>query len=208
MVAPLVVEKQMARICPAPHWKWEALAHGADAFLIGFPSTEDLERVDGFQMKVQSTDTLLSISTWKVQEIPHKFELKPVWVTVEGVPYSVRHFHGLWAVGSLIGTTLDVDLVTLRRRGVVRLLVAMLDPKILEKRSDANGQLYIGLTVVLKLRGYDFFFRKQPDDFVPDADFVPFFGDAKAMILMMTKLAKIGTQKVVMTLQNRLALSL
>jgi hypothetical protein len=36
----------------------------------------------------------------------------------------------------------------------------------------------------------------------------PFFGGAKAMILMMTKLAKIGTQKVVMTLQNRLALSL
>jgi hypothetical protein len=123
MVAASVIERQMARICPAPLWKWEALAHGSDAFLIGFPSAEDLERVDGFQMKVQSSDTQLTISTWKVQEIPHIFELKPVWVHVEGVPYSVRHFHGLWAVGSLIGTTLDVDLVTLRSRGVVRLLI-------------------------------------------------------------------------------------
>jgi hypothetical protein len=95
MVTASVIERQMARICPAPLWKWEALAHGSDAFLIGFPSAEDLERVDGFQMKVQSSDTQLTISTWKVQEIPHKFELKPVWVHVEGVPYSVRHFHGL-----------------------------------------------------------------------------------------------------------------
>jgi hypothetical protein len=95
MVTASVIERQMDRICPAPLWKWEALAHGSDAFLIGFPSAEDLERVDGFQMKVQSSDTQLTISTWKVQEIPHKFELKPVWVHVEGVPYSVRHFHGL-----------------------------------------------------------------------------------------------------------------
>jgi hypothetical protein len=25
-------------------WKWEAVAHGDDAFLIGFPSAEDLQR--------------------------------------------------------------------------------------------------------------------------------------------------------------------
>jgi hypothetical protein len=64
MVAASVIERQMARIFPAPLWKWEALAHGSDAFLIGFPSAEDLERVDGFQMKVQSSDTQLTISTW------------------------------------------------------------------------------------------------------------------------------------------------
>ena len=40
-----------------------------------------------------------------------------VWVHVQGVPYPLRHFLGLWVVGSLIGTTLDVDLVTLRSRG-------------------------------------------------------------------------------------------
>jgi hypothetical protein len=51
----------------------------------------------------------------------------------------------------------------------------MLDPKVLEKRADVNGQLYIGVTVVLKLRGYDFFFRRQPEDFVPEDEFVPFF---------------------------------
>jgi hypothetical protein len=51
----------------------------------------------------------------------------------------------------------------------------MLDPKVLEKRADENGQLYIGVTVVLKMKGYDFFFRRQPEDFVPDPEFVPYF---------------------------------
>jgi hypothetical protein len=33
-------------------------------------------------------------------------------VHVDGVPHTARHFLGFWAVGSLIGTTLDVDLVS------------------------------------------------------------------------------------------------
>jgi hypothetical protein len=32
-------------------------------------------------------------------------------VHVDAVPHTVSHFLGLWAVGSLIGVTLDVDLV-------------------------------------------------------------------------------------------------
>jgi hypothetical protein len=50
-----------------------------------------------------------------------------------------------------------------------------MDPKVLEKTTDDNGQLYIGVTVVLKMKGYDFFFCRQPDDFAPDSEFVPFF---------------------------------
>jgi hypothetical protein len=52
-----------------------------------------------------------------------------VWVHVEGVPHTVRHFLDLWAVGSLIGTTLDVDLFSLQNLGGVRILVAMMEIK-------------------------------------------------------------------------------
>jgi diacylglycerol kinase len=45
----------------------------------------------------------------------------------------------LWVVGSLIGTTLDVDLVTLLSHGVVRIFVGMLNSKALEKIVDAAG---------------------------------------------------------------------
>lgn len=127
------IQDLMKRICPLKvQWKWEAIAHGDDAFLIGFPSAEDLQRVDGFQMAVLAHKATASVTIWKAQDIQHKSELKPVWVHVEGVPYTVRHFHGLWAVGTLLGVPLDVDLVTLRSRGVVRIHVAMVNPKALE----------------------------------------------------------------------------
>ena len=69
--------------------------------------------------------------------------LEQVWVHVQGVPYPVRHFLGIWAVGSLIGTTLDVDLVTLWSRGIVRILVGMPSSMPLDKQMDPIGP-YIG----------------------------------------------------------------
>ena len=119
------IQRLMSRMCPtSSQWTWEAIPHGADAFLIGFPSLEDLQRVDGFQMSVPSFKAQASVSVWSAQDIQPKRMLEQVWVHVQGVPYTVRHFLGLWAVGSLIGTTLDVDLVTLRSRGIVRILSA------------------------------------------------------------------------------------
>jgi hypothetical protein len=88
--------------------------------------------VDGFQMGVPAHKATTSVTIWKVQDIQHKSELKPVWVHVEGIPYTMRHFHGLWEVGTLLGVPLDVDLVTLRSRGVVRIHVAMVNLKALE----------------------------------------------------------------------------
>jgi hypothetical protein len=96
----------MARMCPGnPTWKWEAIAHGANAFLIGIPTAEDLSRIDGMHMSVPKIKAQALISSWKQHDIVPEFVMEPVWVHVDGVPYTVRHFHGLWAVGSLIGST-------------------------------------------------------------------------------------------------------
>jgi hypothetical protein len=44
----LAIQKLMARICPlSSQWKWEAIPHGDDAYLVSFPTTNDLKRVDG-----------------------------------------------------------------------------------------------------------------------------------------------------------------
>jgi hypothetical protein len=46
----------MARICPlSSQWKWEAIPHGEDAFLVSFPTVEDLQRMDGFQLGVPNS---------------------------------------------------------------------------------------------------------------------------------------------------------
>jgi hypothetical protein len=148
------IQKLMARICPlSSQWKWEAIPHGDDAYLVSFPTADDLKRVDGFQMGVPDSSAQMSVSIWKTQDVPHKFELQPIWVHVDGVPHTVRHFLGLWAVGSLIGTTLDVDLVSLRSRGVVRILVAMNEPKNLDKHNDILGYACLGVSVTVQLKG-------------------------------------------------------
>jgi hypothetical protein len=151
-----------------------------DAYLVSFSTADDLKRVDGFRMGVPDSSAQMSLSIWKAQDVPHKFELQPTWVHVDGVPHTVRHFLGLWAVGSLIGTTLDVDLVSLRSRGVVRILVAMNEPKNLDKQNDILGYACLGVSITVKLKGYDFFFCREPQDFVPDEGFTPFSWKCKS----------------------------
>jgi hypothetical protein len=121
----------------------------------------------------------MTFSVWKAQDVPHSFELQPVWVHVDGVPHTVRHFLGLWAVSSLIGTTLDVDLVSLRSLGVVRILVAMMEPKNLDKFHEVHGCACLGVTVTVKLKGYDLYFCREQPDFVADPGFTPFFWKKK-----------------------------
>ena len=109
----------MARICPVQsQWRWEAIPSGTDSFTVEFPSEQDLLRVDRLELGVPETASRLVFSQWKEEDVPHMMELKKVWVHVFGVPRPLRHFLGMWAVGTLIGSTLDVDLLALRRHGM------------------------------------------------------------------------------------------
>jgi hypothetical protein len=73
---------------------------------------------------------MLSVNACRVDQISHVFELQQVWVHVTGVPHELRHFFGLWGVGQVIGQTLDVDMLSLRRRGQIRILVGMIDTSV------------------------------------------------------------------------------
>jgi hypothetical protein len=64
----------------------------------------------------------------------------------------------MWAVGTLVETTLDVNLVTLWTRGIVRIFVSMVNLKALEKHVDVLGP-YTGVAYVVKLKLYEFFFH-------------------------------------------------
>jgi hypothetical protein len=175
VVPSVAIEAQMARICPLnSQWKWKAIAHDATSFLVNFPSFQNLERVNGIHMEVPDFAAHFKISKWETHDIQPKFDLPQLWVHVEGVPHTVRHFHGSWDIGSLLGTTVDVDLPTMYNLNVVRILVAMMNPDTLNKHKDDKGY-YVDATVTLKLKGYDFRFRKQTVDFQPDAKYTPFF---------------------------------
>jgi hypothetical protein len=78
------IQSVVARICPlSSKWKWEAITHGDDAFLVSFPTAEDLWRIDGFQWGVPNSSVQMTF--WQVQDVPHSFELQQVWVHVKGV---------------------------------------------------------------------------------------------------------------------------
>ncbi|KAM0837582.1 hypothetical protein ACQ4PT_061553 [Festuca glaucescens] len=59
--------------------------------------------------------------------------------------------------------------------GVVRLRVAMMDPKNLQQRVDKQGRYCLAVTVAVDFKVYDFLFRQEQPDFVPDVAFVPYF---------------------------------
>jgi hypothetical protein len=86
----------------------------------------------------------------------------------------------------------DVDLASLRRKGIVCIQVVMMESKVFEKLvKDSN--VFVKPDVLVKFKGFDFQFCWKPDDFVPDVDFIPLVwvkkddGDegAVVMVLMM-----------------------
>jgi hypothetical protein len=64
-----------------------------------------------------------------IQEVNQKIEpisyLQKAWVNVYGVPFEIRSFLPLWAIGTILGTTQKVDMRYTRKMGVVRILVAV-----------------------------------------------------------------------------------
>jgi hypothetical protein len=165
-----IVEAEVAKIAQCQQaWTWEAIPHGQNAFLMSFPSEEVLLRVTGFTVFIKSHNVTLEFKAWQSEEIPHRFELIPIWVHVHGVPHALRHFLGLWAVGSVIGATMDVDLLCLRRRGIVRIQVAVLNLDAF-KKSTINS---LSSDVVVQGKGYEFRYSLENSDFRVDADFVP-----------------------------------
>jgi hypothetical protein len=128
--------------------------------------------VDGIEVGVPSFSSSISISAWWSDEVPHKAELEKVWLHVERVLHTLRHFLGLWAVGSLLGKTMDVDLISLRWRAVVRIQVAMIHDGILGDPSD-EARPIAKTDDVVKFKAFEFCFRREPTDYVPDPYFVP-----------------------------------
>jgi hypothetical protein len=92
VVPGTAIQSLVARICPGhANWKWEAIPHGTDSFLIAIPSADDLCRIDGGP----KTGAQVSVSSWKREDIAPLFVMEPTWIHVNGVPHTVRHFHGL-----------------------------------------------------------------------------------------------------------------
>lgn len=138
-------------------WKWEALVHDENSFLVAFPSDESLSMVDiGFQLK--NHGVTLTVSVWQNdQDIAPTYELEEVWVHITGAPHAYRHYLVFWAVGTVIGATLEVDMLTYRMKGVIKVKSGMLDKRQFPHTTD----------LVFGTQGYHVTFTQEDELFLP-----------------------------------------
>lgn len=150
-----VVQQELSRLIRAD-WNWEALPHGDDAFLVTFPSEEELRRWDDLEFRLKNHGVVLNIAEWKenVQASP-SYELDVVWVHVTGVPHNWRHYPGFWAIGSAIGVTQEVDMYTFRKKGVIRIQVGIMNRDLLPYTTD----------LVFGVEGFHLTFALEPEGF-------------------------------------------
>jgi hypothetical protein len=52
------------------NWNWEALPHGEGSFLVPFPSTEELTRMNNVEFKLKNLGVVLTFMEWKEGEDP------------------------------------------------------------------------------------------------------------------------------------------
>ncbi|KAG2603728.1 hypothetical protein PVAP13_4NG007101 [Panicum virgatum] len=152
-----VVQFELARIIRTD-WKWEALVHDENSFLVAFPSDDSLQRMVDIGFQLKNHGVTLTVSVWQNdQDIAPTYELEEVWVHVTGVPHAYRHYLVFWAVGTVIGATLEVDMLTYRMKGVIRIKVGMMDKRQLPHTTD----------LVFGTQGYHVTFAQEDELFLP-----------------------------------------
>jgi hypothetical protein len=153
-----IIQLELAKLNRAD-WRWEALPHGEDSFLVAFPSDVELKNVMdiGFTLKNHGGVTL-TITEWQdSRDMTPAYHLDELWIHITGVPHAWRHFLCFWALGNVIGATLEVDLLTYRKKGVIRVLVGMMN----------RDKLPLVTDLVFGTAGFDITFTPEAEDFVP-----------------------------------------
>jgi hypothetical protein len=156
-LTPAAVQTELARFI-TKDWTWEALPHSEESFLVVFPSVEELQRMVDVDFTLKNHGVTLTISEWKdASDADPSYQLDEVWVHIKGVPHAWRHYLGFWALGSVIGATLDVDMYTYRKMGVIRVLVGMMNRDPLPLTTD----------IVFGTKGYEITFVLEDEKFTP-----------------------------------------
>jgi hypothetical protein len=108
--------------------QWEALAHGENSFLVPFPSKEEMKRMNDVDSRLKHLGVIVTFSEWSEdQDAVQSNGLETVWMHITGIPHPWRHYLSLWAVGTVVGSTMQVDMYTFRKKGVVRVQVGVLN---------------------------------------------------------------------------------
>jgi hypothetical protein len=127
-----------------------------DAYRVVFPSKADLVRLRKIQkIPIEDTKMFLLFQEWSAADLD-LFELTETWVRVSGCPYKLRcDYLALFAVGSLIGKTQEVDMAFTRQHSIARMRVLVTDLKFIPNGIVDHVYDGVGYGIVFKIEGED-----------------------------------------------------
>ncbi|KAJ1258874.1 hypothetical protein BS78_10G109100 [Paspalum vaginatum] len=166
-----LVKKELARAIPVK-WDWVVREHGTNSYIVPFPCQVELQRMISMKrLRTDNNEGVMLFEEWN-NEIKPKQRLQKVWVNVYGVPHEIRSFLPLWAVGTILGATQRVDMRSMKKTGVVRLLVAVLDANCIPDDADivvgnCLYEIFFKVEQVLTDNNDD---NVHPDEFEDDDD--------------------------------------
>ena len=126
--------------------------------MVAFPSDEALQSMVDIGYHLKNHGVTLIVSVWQHnQDIIPTYELEEVWVHITRVPHAFRNYPVFWALGTVIGTTREVDMYTYRKMGVIRVKVGILN----------KSELPLTTDLVFGTEGYHITYTLEDDSFEP-----------------------------------------
>jgi hypothetical protein len=131
------IVKQLKWIVPSDNFQWEVMHFHNNIYKVRFPSKNEVQRMKKFRTyTLPNRATNMKFDEWSVMGEP-TFMLPEVWVRVTGIPSDVRNdYMALWALGSLFGKTMEVDMAFTRKNKVLRMRIGCMDASLIPETSD------------------------------------------------------------------------
>jgi hypothetical protein len=147
------VTAEMERLVPGKG-KWVVEEVNSNTFRTVFPSKNEMQRMIEWGM-VQSKDRQAKMI---IEESGGgsgiKQVMRKVWVQMTGLPGELRDFLTIWAIGTILGVTKDVDMSFTREHERARLQVLVLD----------SALIPLSVDVVIGENVYELHFRVEPEE--------------------------------------------
>jgi hypothetical protein len=119
------------------HNQWDITPVGLDAFRVVFPSKADLVRQRRLKpVDVEGTSITMHFEDWSSRRLD-KYGIFDLWIRVLGCPDTLcRDYLGLFAVGSLVGKTKEIDMKFTREHYIARMRIDCVNPQLIPRYLD------------------------------------------------------------------------
>ena len=126
--------------------------------MVAFPSKKVLQSMVDIGYQLKNHGVTLTISGGNlIKTSSPAYELDEGWVHITGVPHGFRHYLIFWGLGTIVGSTIEVDMLTFMKMGIVRVKVGISDKR----------QLPLTTDLVFGRQGLHITFTLEEDSFQP-----------------------------------------